>query len=445
VLGGTQNGESPLVIGVERVGADSVLAGIQRLVDRAGAEKPPIARLADRVARVFVPGVLLLAVAVAAAWWHIDRAQAFWVTLSVLVVSCPCALSLATPAALTAATGALLRRGLLVTRAHVLEGLHAATHVVFDKTGTLTQGRFRLTRTVPLRGSAAAALRAARALECRSEHPIARAFAADDDVVAAADLIAVAGLGVEGGLDGHRYRIGNPDWVGELGGARPTPPDDDGMWILLGTAAGAVAWFELEDTPRPEAAGALEALRRRGLELHLLSGDPSCAVPRLAERLGIAVALRGATPEAKLRHVQALQRAGGVVVMVGDGVNDAPVLGAAQVSVAMGGGTDLALSRADAVLLSEDLGVLAEAIGLAHRTRRVLYQNLAWSIGYNAVALPLAALGWVTPYWAALGMSASSLVVVLNALRLGASPAAAVPRRQRGFAAGPVRPLEQRA
>ncbi len=446
VLGGTQNGESPLVVAVERSGADGVLAGVQRLVDRAGSEKPPVARLADRVAQAFVPAVLLLAAAVAAVWWRIDPSQAFWVTLSVLVVSCPCALSLATPAALTAATGGLLRRGLLVTRAHVLEGLHGATHVVFDKTGTLTQGSFRLRRSVPLPPhDLAGALALARALESRSEHPIARAFAADAATPAVVDAAAVAGFGVEGVVGGRRYRIGNPDWVTELtGGGAPNPPSrDDDMWVLLGDTDGAVAWFALEDAPRPEAAAAVRALRQRGLAVQLLSGDPSAAVAQLARRLGIEVAVRGASPAEKLRHVQALQAAGAVVVMVGDGVNDAPVLGAAQVSVAMGGGTDLAVGGADCVLLREDLGVLADAIDLAHRTRRVLYQNLGWSLAYNAVALPLAALGWVAPYWAALGMSLSSLVVVLNAVRLGAhrGPVAAadscVPR--------PMPPLPQRA
>ena len=446
VLGGTQNGESPLVVAVERAGADGVLAGIQRMVDRAGSDKPPVARLADRVAHAFVPAVLVLAAAVFAAWWRVDRDQAFWVTLSVLVVSCPCALSLATPAALTAASGGLLRRGLLITRAHVIEGLHAATHVVFDKTGTLTQGRFRLVRTVALRGRGDVALDTARTLEAVSEHPIARAFDRGSILDAPPSRspltpssecseriegplpAATAGLGVEGVIGDRRLRIGNPDWVAELAGApAPAAPDADGMWILLGDDAAPIAWFELEDAPRPEAAAAIGALRALGLEVEVLSGDPSPAVERLARRLGIATAVRGATPDAKLRHVQALQRRGARVVMVGDGVNDAPVLSAAEVSVAMGGGTDLAMSRADAVLLREHLGVLADAVRLAHATRRVLYQNLAWSLAYNAVALPLAAMGWVTPYWAALGMSLSSLFVVLNALRLSSQRVTAVP------------------
>ena len=443
VIGGTQNGESPLEVTVARAGADGILAGIQRLVDRAGAAKPPVARLADRVAGVFVPGVLLLALVVVAAWWHVDRERALWVTLAVLVVSCPCALSLATPAALTAATGGLLGRGLLITRPHVLEGLHATTHVVFDKTGTLTEGRFRLARTVPLGGrDAGQALAAARALESRSGHPIARAFAGEvSDAVA--DAAAVAGLGVEGVVGGTRYRIGNPDWVLELaGGASAAPPDADAMWILLGDPRGAVAWFALEDAPRPEAARTVRALRQSGVVVQLLSGDPSPAVARLAERLGIDVSVRRASPEDKLRHVRALQAAGAVVLMVGDGVNDAPVLGAAQVSVAMGGGTDLAMSRADAVLLREDLAVVPEALALAHRTRRILHQNLGWAVAYNAVALPLAACGWVTPLWAAVGMSASSIVVVLNALRLGTRPSTSAPTPARVSLA---RPLEQPA
>jgi len=428
VVGGTQNGESPLVVAVERVGADTVLAGIVRLMDRAAGDKPPIARLADRVAQVFVPSVLVLAAVVAIAWWRVDPSRAFWVTLSVLVVSCPCALSLATPAALTAATGGMLRRGLLVTRGHVLEGLNRITHVVFDKTGTLTQGRFRLARIVLIGSeSAPSVLAIARALESRSEHPIARAFHATDEVppATAVGVTAAAGLGVEGIVDGRTYRIGGARWVGELTGPAtvPDPPDGDGVWILLGNDIGPVCWFALEDTLRPEAPAAVRRLRALGLDVELLSGDASNAVQAAAAALGIERYLAGATPAAKLAHVRQLQDGGAVVLMVGDGINDAPVLGVAQVSVAMGGGTDLAMIRADAVLLKEDLGGLIAALSLARAARRVMLENLAWSAAYNAIALPLAALGFVAPYWAALGMSVSSLVVVLNAVRLGRMPA----------------------
>ena len=427
VVGGTQNGESPLTIVVDRAGSETVLAGIVRLVDRASVDKPPIARLADRVAQVFVPGVLILAALVALAWWPSGPDRAFWVALSVLVVTCPCALSLATPAALTAATGGLLRRGLLVTRGHVIEGLFRATHVVFDKTGTLTRGRFRLVRARALREvSVDECGRIAGLLESHSEHPIARAF----DAPAAdggrsghlRDVVAEAGCGVAGILDGRHYRIGRPTWVAELcGTAQPTEtPDSDAVSILLGDEDGPLCSFELDDAVRAEAARTVRALQDRGLAVEMVSGDNAAAVRRIAERLGLRTAMAAATPDDKLRHVQALQASGAVVVMVGDGINDAPVLGTAQVAVAMGGGTDLAMSRSDAVLLKEDLSVLVDAVDLARKTRRVMLENLLWAVGYNVLALPLAAGGFVTPYWAALGMSVSSLIVVLNAVRLGA-------------------------
>jgi Cu2+-exporting ATPase len=424
VVGGTQNGESPLTIVVERAGSESVLAGIIRLVDRAGVEKPPIARLADRAAQVFVPGVLVLAALVAVAWWPSGPARAFWITLSVLVVSCPCALSLATPAALTAATGGLLRRGLVVTRGHVVEGLFRATHVVFDKTGTLTRGRFRLVSARALREVPVdECMRVATLLESRSEHPIARAFDAPAAEPAGhmRDVVAEAGQGVAGIVDERRYRIGRWAWVAE-GWRTPWPtkgPDSGAVSILLGDEDGPLCWFELEDAVRAEAAPTVHALQRRGLTVEVVSGDSPGAVQRIAERLGLRAAMAGATPDDKLRHVQGLQASGAVVVMVGDGINDVPVLGAAQVAVAMGAGTDLAMSRSDAVLLKEDLSVLVDAIDLARKTRRVMRQNLLWALGYNALALPLAACGFVTPYWAALGMSVSSLIVVLNAVRLG--------------------------
>ena len=422
VVGGTQNGESPLTVLVERTGADTVWSGIVRLVDRAGQERPAIARLADRVAQVFVPTVLVVSAITALAWWRIDPAQAFWVALSVLVVTCPCALSLATPAALTAAAGGALRRGLLLRSGHALEVLQRTTHVVFDKTGTLTEGRFRR-RGCDVVGTLGEAkcLAIAAALERWSEHPIARAF---DDVDAGAldvgDAVASAGAGVEALIDGRRYRIGSPAWVRELSAAAlPDAAPGSATSVLLGDEGGLLCRFELEDTPRAQARETVRRLRGLGLEVELVSGDGEGAVTALASRLGIGRARGGASPEAKLAIVKTLQDEGAVVLMVGDGVNDAPVLGAAQVSIAMGGGTDLARGRADGVLLKEDLAAVADVIELARDTRRVMRQNLGWSIAYNLLALPLAASGHITPYWAAIGMSLSSLVVVLNAVKLG--------------------------
>jgi Cu2+-exporting ATPase len=441
VVGGTQNGESPLTVQIERVGGETVLASILRLVDRAASDKPAIARLADRVAHVFVPAVLVVAATVFTIWWWIDRGEAFWIALSVLVITCPCALALATPAALTAACGGLLRRGLLLGRSHVLETLPRATHVVFDKTGTLTTGRFRLGAVRPLRDLAEQeCLAIAAALERHSEHPVAQAFTSwpGSAEPVAEQVSARAGAGVEGWIAGRRYRIGMPGWVSEIAsGTALDLPMDDQPRVLLGDQGGALCWFEVTDEARPEAPAVVRRLQQLGIDVHLASGDASGAVAALATRLGITTVVRGATPQDKMQHVQGLQVGGAVVVMVGDGINDAPVLQAAQASIAMGGGTDLAMSRADAVLLKEDLSVVADAIELARQTRRVMYQNLTWSVLYNALSLPLAAVGWVTPYWAALGMSLSSVVVVLNAVRLGRPPQAPAVRPPEAISEAP--------
>lgn len=434
VVGGTLNEESPLTVAVEKVGAQSVLGGILRLLDKASAGRPAIAQLADRVAGVFVPSVLVVTLLVALAWWYVDPERWFWITLAVLVVTCPCALSLATPAALTAASRGLLARGLMVLRPHVIESLAKATHVVFDKTGTLTEGRFRRTASGVLgRVAAEECLRRAELLEAHSEHPIARAFRVDGrqldrqlDLALATDVVVRANRGVEARIDGMRMRIGKPAWVRELapGDAQPLPAHAN---VALGDELGLLAWYELRDAPRPEAAAVVRRLHRLGLVVEIASGDASQAPRTLAAALGIDHVLAAASPADKLAHVRALQEAGAVVAMVGDGVNDAPGLGGAHLSIAMGGGTDLAISRADSVLLKDDLGALVDAIELARRTRVVIVQNLTWAAGYNLLALPLAALGMLAPYWAALGMSASSLLVVTNALRLGPRPGATPP------------------
>ncbi len=423
VVGGTVNVDSPLHVAVEQVGADTVLSSIVRLLDRAQTEKPRIALLADRVAAWFVLALLVLAAAVFAWWWLHRPGDAFWVMLSVLVVTCPCALSLATPAALTAATGRLTRMGLLTTRGHALETLARATHMIFDKTGTLSYGRPQLLEVKPL-GSVDRdhLLRLAAALEKGSEHPLAKALLdAGPDAPAATALAATPGMGVEGTVDNCRYRIGKPEYViglsGEGEGA--TAPGSDGLtWIALGNESGLLGWFGLADRLRPEALQAIAALRDLGLQLVLLSGDAPEVVRRVAAELGIAQAHGGLLPADKLAYVRRLQTQGATVAMVGDGVNDAPVLAGAQVSLAMGGGTQLAHASADMVLLSEQLPQIAAGVRMARRTLRVIRQNLTWAVLYNGIAVPLAAVGWVAPWMAALGMSLSSLVVVVNALRL---------------------------
>jgi Cu2+-exporting ATPase len=425
LTGGSVNTASPLVMRVERVGEATRLAAIQRLMERAAAEKPRLVEMADRVAGRFIVALLLLAVATALAWWWIDPSRALWIFVAVLVVSCPCALSLATPAALTVATGALAARGVLVTRGHAIEALARADRFIFDKTGTLTVGRMELVDTIVIDGDAVGARALAAALERGSEHPIARALTtgAGDSRIEVDGLRATTGAGVEGRIAGSIWRLGRPEFVAALHG-HEVPANvlsivsAGDTVIALGSAGGWQAFFRLSDSLRPEAGAMAAALAAAGIRLAVFSGDAPAATARIGAALGIADVRGGLSPEDKHVALKLLQDAGKTVAMVGDGVNDAPVLAQAQVSIAMGGGADLARANADVVLLGNDLQSLPQGLVLARRTLRIVKQNLVWAFAYNFLAIPLAMGGWVTPWMAGIGMSASSLLVVLNALRL---------------------------
>ena len=428
LTGGAVNLDGVVVMRVTRIGEDTVLAGIVRLMDRAQTEKPRIAKLADRVARWFVASLLLLTLMTFAVWWQIDPQRALWIAVAMLVVTCPCALSLATPAALTAATGSAYRDGVLVTRGAALETLARATHFVFDKTGTLTSGRMVLAgiRTLGVESSAQC-LALAAALESWSEHPVGRALVAAANGVhpVASAVSVVTGQGVEGRVGGRLLRIGRPEYVAALHGqALPADMDcvpDAIAAVALGDEEGWIALFLLDDVVRHDAPALVRDLAAGGAHVALLSGDRRQRVAHTAFELGIADHAGEASPAEKLAYVEKLQAQGAVVAMIGDGVNDAPVLSRAQVSIALGSGTELAQVSADIILLTDRLEALAGTVRAARRTLRVIRQNLGWAMAYNAVALPLAMAGLVTPLVAAIGMSASSLLVVLNALRL-ASP-----------------------
>lgn len=418
VTAGTANVDSVLTVEVLALGPDTRLSAVVRLLERAQSEKPPLAQMADRAAHWFLLVSLLSAACVGVLWWQVDAARAFWIVLAMLVATCPCALSLATPTALTAATGTLHKRGLLLTRGHVLEGLSKIDTVIFDKTGTLTEGRPTL-RAIHRLGALSNddCLSLAAALESHSEHPIARAFGRAP--LAAHEVVATPGLGLQGCVNGRHLRIGEAAFVSALSGsAVPKMPDEPGQWLLLGDDTQPLAWLALEDRLRDDAAALVKACRQRGWQTLLLSGDSSPAVFSVAARLNIDSARGSLTPDDKLAVLQQLRAEGRTILMIGDGVNDVPVLAAADISVAMGSATDLAKTSADAVLLSNRLLAVVEAFGLADRARRIIVENLAWAGLYNGLVLPFAALGWVTPLWAAAGMSVSSLVVVLNALRL---------------------------
>ncbi|WP_205340728.1 heavy metal translocating P-type ATPase [Denitrificimonas caeni] len=418
VVAGTLNIEGPLTIAVLALGEETQLSAIVRLLERAQSLKPRLAELADTVAQWFLISVLIIAAVVGLIWWQVDSSRAFWIVLSLLVATCPCALSLATPTALTAATGSLHKLGLLITKGHVLESFQKVDTVIFDKTGTLTEGKLTLKQILPIAQlSEHDCLELAAALEGHSEHPIARAFGRT--TTAAQDVSSAPGLGLEGFVNGKHLRIGRPDYVSTLG-AYPAPPmpSAQGQWLLLGDTQHALAWFALDDQLRADAPALLETCRARGWQVLLLSGDSSPMVQQIAEQLHIDDARGGLTPDDKLQVLKELHHQGRHVLMLGDGVNDVPVLAAADISIAMGSATDLAKTTADAILLSNSLSSLVSALAVAKKTRRVIIENLGWATLYNGLVIPFAAIGWVTPGWAALGMSVSSLLVVLNALRL---------------------------
>lgn len=429
VIAGSVNTASPLVIETSHVGETTRLAGIVRLLDHAMAQKPRLAVLADRVAGWFVAGLLLAAAAAFWLWYGIDPDRALWIMVAVLVISCPCALSLATPAALTAAGGALADHGVLLARGTALESLARVTDAVFDKTGTLTTGvmQHNATSLLDPQLTEAEALTLARGLESGSEHPIARALLATGESVPLATGISNhVGAGVEGQIDGRRYRLGKPEFVAELTGTPLAASEAFGgtdSIVALGSDTGWLALFAIGDRLRDEARAMVDSLHARGIRVHLASGDSQRVVDGVAGRLGIEDARANLTPEAKLALVTRLQAEGRTVLMVGDGVNDAPVLAQANVSAAMGQGADVARLSGDIVLIGEGLTPLLPALTIARRTRTIIRENLAWAVGYNVVALPLAFMGWVTPWLASLGMAVSSLLVVGNALRLSRQPA----------------------
>ncbi len=431
LIAGTLNLSNAVDMRIVRVGQDSTLAAVSRLLGRARASRPHIAEAADAVAVWFVAGVLLLAVIAALYWLHADATRAFPTVLAVLVVTCPCALSLATPAALAAATTQMARMGFVVTRGRALETLARADRVVFDKTGTLTFGQPVLTELRLLRVGAIRerCLAIAAALERYSSHPIARAFAKEWPAIGVSEVSSRAGSGIEGRLEDECYRIGRADFVLELSTTAAVAAESAAgrSSVFLGDTAGPLAEFVLCDALRADASVTLQQLRVLGLEPLIASGDRAEVVAEIAQQLDGPQSLGNLRAAEKLTYVRSLQAQRHVVAMVGDGVNDAPVLAGADVSVAIGAGTDLAKVSADIVMLGEGLAPLAQGIKIARRCMRIIRQNITWAVIYNAAAVPLAASGALQPWMAAIGMSMSSLLVALNAMRLLRAPSSAAP------------------
>lgn len=412
VVAGSVNLEQPLTMRVTRAGAETRAAGIARLVERAVASRPRLVESAERAARALTYVVILAAAA--ALLWKGD----VWVAVAILVVTCPCALALAAPIVLTRAGTALLGHGILLTRSRALETLTRATDVVVDKTGTLTTGRLAVSGATLLGWESEARCRfIAAALEATSRHPIAHAFPGGDASLVQ-DPRNEPGQGVEGRIDGRLYRIGTGGYCRSLANQEiPLGGSGATTRIFLADEEGWLAAFELEDELRPEAAAVIAHLHGDGLEVHLASGDAPAVAAAVASRLGIARYCGAMSPQDKLDYVARLQHAGRVVVMIGDGLNDAPVLAGADASFAMGSGADAAQLKADVVLVGNSLANVSRTLALSRRALRLVRQNIGWALAYNALAIPLAAAGWIGPWEAALAMGASSLTVLFNALR----------------------------
>lgn len=419
VYAGTVNMEASMEARVVDSYRDTRLALLQRSITQGEADKPALAKLADRVASRFVAAVLVITTVTAIAWLNIDPQQALWISLSVLVISCPCALSLATPAALTTASNALRSAGVIVRGENALESLSRISHLLFDKTGTLTAGKLGIARVVTLADVAEEeVLELAAALQQHSNHPIARAFESTDTSIHFDSVEYEVGAGLTGQMGMERYTLGSEHFCRQNAPSCPPPPEDKLYWIALCKRDLPLAWIGLSDSLRSEAKDVVTTAKALGLRVELLTGDSSDQGPSLAAHLGIDTLNRGMRPQQKMEYVKQLQGRGAIVAMVGDGLNDAPVLSVANTSFAVAGATDLARTQADFLIVDRDLHAVISTWQKSRQCRRIIKQNFAWALGYNFFAIPLAAFGFVPPWAAAIGMSLSSLLVVLNSLRL---------------------------
>ncbi|MCL1048275.1 cadmium-translocating P-type ATPase [Shewanella abyssi] len=417
VFAGTINIEQPITVRVTALGQDQLVAEIIRLQEIASNSKPKIALYADRFSNYFTAAILLIATATYLFWSFYSPEDAFWVTLSVLVATCPCALALATPTAVTCGTAILTKLGIITRRSGVFEKLPKLNHIVFDKTGTLTLGSLSITNIERVPSTTESVtekqlLAYAAALESSSLHPIAHAFQAYlTPGITVSNKQSFVGCGLQGEIDGKRLKIGSQSFVNN------TNYDESDVIVWLSIEGIVLAKFTLSDEIRPNTTAAIQSLKQLGCNISIASGDNSGEVENLAKRLGIDDFHKGLSPDDKLTLVSKLQK-NAQVAMFGDGINDAPVLAGANLSVAMGSGAAISKNSADIILLGDDLSRFADAVTVAKSTARIIKQNLFWALGYNLFIIPLAVSGHVAPYIAAIGMSASSLIVVSNSLRL---------------------------
>jgi Cu2+-exporting ATPase len=413
---GTINGDGNLIVEVSAPSKESFLSGLIRLSEQAQNHKPQIALLSDKIAQYFVALILFTACCTAIYWHWYAPEKAFWITISVLVATCPCALSLATPTALTCTTTYLNKLGIMIKSGHVLETLPQINSFAFDKTGTLTSGEFSITRFINTSNhySDECLLALATALERHSQHPIARAFKQDNHIqLSSIEVVPSAGVLGYWNEQKCQVAIGKSAWLA---------PDDMQQYqdcqCLLTIDGKICALFYLNDQIRPDTSTLINQLHQQNIQTLLLSGDNQAGVDKLSRQITLDKVLAGLTPQQKLAELKALQKQGKRVAMVGDGVNDTPVFGAAHISISMGSGTDIAKNGADVILLNNRLTSIYSLYQAALKNKQIIRQNYLWAFGYNAIILPLAVCGFVTPYLAVLGMSASSLVVISNSLRL---------------------------
>ena len=431
LIGGSVNLNRPLVMSATRVGNDTQLSSLVRMMESAANEKPPLVQVADRYASLFLTVILLLAIASGIAWWYIDASRAIWIAVTVMVITCPCALSLATPGVMSATIGQLAKNGVLIARGRAVESMARATHFVFDKTGTLTQGKLKLVKLMLIRNDPALDERAVRQITTNitagSMHPVAHALYTSlstaplsNTAILYKTVNEIPGKGIEVHHHGLHLRLGSADFVQELNGkVLDIPAEFSGKTIsVLGDTEGYIALFALEDSLRSDAKVLIKFLQQQGKSVLILSGDRADVVANAATELGINGAAGNLSPEAKYDAVKLLQQQGAVVAMVGDGMNDGPVLSLADISIAMGQGAPISQARSDMVLISNDLRDLSYAIKITSKSLFLIRQNLGWAVLYKAIAIPAAMAGILAPWHAAIGMSLSSMIVVLNSLRI---------------------------
>ncbi|MGJ8686818.1 MAG: heavy metal translocating P-type ATPase, partial [Spongiibacteraceae bacterium] len=417
ILAGSANIDGSLTLQVSCSSSDYQYHQIDNLLEQAQRVKPRLSQLADHIAGYFVALVLVCS-ALSAAYWFLtaDGDTAFIIALSVLVVSCPCALSLATPLTLTATVNALRREGIVVKNAEAFNTAKQLCYAIFDKTGTLTKGQPHIVGIEIFSSDSEALLsNIAASLEQTSSHPIAKAFTSAQALKPINELRISAGAGIEGLIDGQRYKLGSAQFCGI---ASSSLEKSVNIVVHLCRNDKEIARFKLDDEIREDAREIIQMLRSRNIEMQVLSGDNSQHVNKVANELGISQVFSNCSSAQKLAHIRRLQNAGACVMMVGDGVNDAPVIAAADISFSMSDASDITRSHADVILLNNRLSGISQFFNMAQKSRKILLQNIGWAIAYNATALPLAAIGLIPPYIAAIGMSASSLLVLLNAMRL---------------------------